>query len=422
MKLTKREIDRIEPFSQDYRLFWDDELAGFGLRVTPSRMTYVAQGRVNGRTVRVTLGRHGALTPDQARAEARKCLGDMDRGIDRNRVERAERAAGVTFEEAYKAYIASKPLAESTLKDYDRALRAGFGSWKDLPFAKITGGMVNGRFDELSKQGPAQANKMFRFLRALLGWAMWRYAKDDGTPLIPANPCEILTKLKRWNRVERRVRHVEPAQLRPFIGAIAHDPNDGAQLRATKDLCALLVLTGLREQEGCGLRWDDIDLERRVLTVRNTKNHRQHTLPVGDWLARRLSARRMEVGLSPYIFPAGNRSGHLIYHRRHVLAIVKAARVDFRLHDLRRTFASLVNHHLERSLSSYTVKRLLNHSSGGDVTAGYIQHSIESLREPMEMVEQFVLRSAGIAPTGSVQVLTRRPASPLPHPVANSAV
>lgn len=53
-------------------------------------------------------------------------------------------------------------------------------------------------------------------------------------------------------------------------------------------------------------------------------------------------------------------------------------------------------------MSAYTVKRLMNHSSGGDVTAGYIQHPVETLREPMEMVERFVLRSAGMLESAPV--------------------
>ena len=360
MKLTKREIDRLTLPATGQRIYWDSELRGFGLRLTPSRMTYVAQGRVNGRTVRVTLGRHGPLTPDQARAEARKCLGHMDRGLDRNRAEKAEKLAGVTLEQAYSAYVASKELAPKTRRDYERALNVACSPWRGLPFTKITGGMVSRRFDEMSTQGPAQANQMFRFLRALLGWAMWKYANDDGTPLLPGNPCEILTKLKRWNRVERRVRHLEPTQLKPFVQAIAPDQDDGDQLLATKDLCALLLLTGLREQEGCGLQWQDVDLKHRIIRVRHTKNHRQHSLPIGPWLAARLADRRGRMGISEYVFPAENQSGHLIYHRRHVLAIARAAEVDFRLHDLRRTFAGIVNHHLERSLSAYTIKRLLS--------------------------------------------------------------
>jgi integrase len=72
----------------------------------------------------------------------------------------------------------------------------------------------------------------------------------------------------------------------------------------------------------------------------------------------------------------------------------EAAGVDLRLHDPRRTFASIVNHHLERSVSAYTIKRLLNHSVDGDVIAGYLQFTVEALREPMEMVEQLVLKDA----------------------------
>src|SRR6185503_15527565 len=122
MKLTKKEIDRLTLPVSGQLIFWDSELKGFGVRLTPSRMTYVAQGRVQGRSVRVTLGRHGALTPDQARAEARKALGDMDRGLDRNQLDKAKKAAGITLEEAYGAYTASKQLATSTRRDYERAL------------------------------------------------------------------------------------------------------------------------------------------------------------------------------------------------------------------------------------------------------------------------------------------------------------
>lgn len=84
MRLTKKKIDRVVPPATGQVIYWDDDLAGFGLRVTPTRMTYISQGRVDGRTVRVTLGRHGPLTPGMARNEARKRLGDMARGIDHN--------------------------------------------------------------------------------------------------------------------------------------------------------------------------------------------------------------------------------------------------------------------------------------------------------------------------------------------------
>jgi len=402
MKLTKREIDRLVRPATGQKLYWDDELIGFGVRLTPTRITYVAQGRVGKRPVRVSLGPHGPWTPEAARVEARKALADMDRGIDRNRQKKDDRLTGVTLGEAFDAYMEGKDLAENTRHDYARAMSGPFREWRSVPVCKITGGMVSRLFETASARGPVQANRDFRFLRALLGWAMWKYAKDDGTSLLSANPCEVLSKMKRWNHVQRRDRHIEQSQMHAFMQALEPRPDDTAQRVAVKDLCALLVLTGLREQEGCGLRWADVDLERRLITVRKTKNGRDHSLPIGEWLANRLRLRRPAGRLPEFVFPADNRSGHLVYHRKDVLALVKNSGIEFRLHDLRRTFASVVNHHLERSLSHYTIKRLMNHSSSGDVTAGYIQHPVETLREPMEMVERFVLRSAGMLESAPV--------------------
>ncbi len=52
-------------------VFWDSELQGFGVRVYPSgtRM-YVVQTRARGKSTRVTVGRHGVLTPEEARRRA----------------------------------------------------------------------------------------------------------------------------------------------------------------------------------------------------------------------------------------------------------------------------------------------------------------------------------------------------------------
>jgi hypothetical protein len=121
MKPTKREMDKLERPAAGQKLYFDDELKGFGVRLTPTRIPYGAQGRVAGRTVRVPLGVHGPWTPDAARVEARKALADMGRGIDRNRQRKADRVAGVTLNEAYEAYLADRTLAENTRHDYERA-------------------------------------------------------------------------------------------------------------------------------------------------------------------------------------------------------------------------------------------------------------------------------------------------------------
>ncbi|MFO1431458.1 MAG: site-specific integrase [Candidatus Competibacteraceae bacterium] len=400
-KITKRSVDAAKPPDTGQIFLWDSELPGFGLRVTPTRKTYIVQSRVAGKTVRTTIGTHGALTPDQARREAMKLLGEMAKGVNLNQAEKEAKLKGITLAEAFHDYLQSRTLTANTLRGYHRAMDKIFADWRDMPLTAINRTMIERRFDQLSERSEAQANQQFRFLRALLNFAMEKYSAADGEPLIPSNPCNRLTALKKWHRIDRRTRYIEPQQLKVWFAALEHQPDDTEHRNTIRDYCAFILLTGCREQEAARLTWDDVNLSNRTVTFRLTKNHRVHNLPIGTWLAGLLE-RRQAARNSAFVFPANNRDGHLKYHRKGVLAIANASGVEFRLHDLRRSFATIVSHHLERSMSAYTIKRLLNHSSGADVTQGDVQFGIEDLREPMQAVETFVLKCAGLEKTATV--------------------
>ncbi len=83
MKLTKRNVDGIEPISKDV-LHWDDELKGFGVKVTPAgKKIFVLQSRLNGSLKRFTIGAFGApWSADAARDEAKRLLGEIVKGVD----------------------------------------------------------------------------------------------------------------------------------------------------------------------------------------------------------------------------------------------------------------------------------------------------------------------------------------------------
>ena len=71
---------------------WDDQLKGFGARVYPNgNKRYVAQTFRRGKTIRVQIGRHGALPFEEAKARARKIIADIDDGRNPNREKEAER-------------------------------------------------------------------------------------------------------------------------------------------------------------------------------------------------------------------------------------------------------------------------------------------------------------------------------------------
>src|ERR1700678_1289129 len=104
-KLTKRLVDAGVQAKGELFL-WDDDLPGFGLRVKASgAKSFLVQYRnANGRSRRLTLGRYGVLTPEEARKEAKLALGDVVRGSDPAESRQLARGA-MTIEELALEYL-----------------------------------------------------------------------------------------------------------------------------------------------------------------------------------------------------------------------------------------------------------------------------------------------------------------------------
>ncbi|MDR3208719.1 MAG: integrase family protein [Rickettsiales bacterium] len=390
--LTKTLIDRAPLPTSGQTFIWDSELKGFGLRLTPTRKTYIVQSRAGGRSVRKTIAQHGVFTPEQARKEAKAYLGQMSRDVDLNAEDKKGKKQRTTLQEASEVYFATRSLADSTLESYKAALDKTFNEIKDRKLVSINRDTIERIFKTASANSPANANRDFRFLRAVFNFAMEKYA-TGGEPLIPSNPCNRLTALKLWNRIERKTRYITEKQLPIFMAALQKQKNDTDYIKVVKSHLTFLIFTGCREQEAARLRWCDIDFANRTFTLERTKNHHRHTLPLGNWLTKYLREMSHGKKKTDFVFPANNRQGHIANHRKAVGEISIGAGVPFALHDLRRTFATIADL-LGGESSGYTIKKLLNHSSSGDVTGGYIQHPIEKLRRPMQNIETFILEKA----------------------------
>ena len=106
-RLTKRTIDATHPKVIGDAFVWDDELPGYGLRVKPTgAKSFILQYRNrNGRSRRLTLGRYGVITPDDARQDARNALAEVAQGGDPAERRAAARDA-ITVAELCRRYLA----------------------------------------------------------------------------------------------------------------------------------------------------------------------------------------------------------------------------------------------------------------------------------------------------------------------------
>src|SRR5262245_16528173 len=124
--VTKRAVDAAKARSVDSYL-WDKELHGFGLKVTPAgSKVYLVQyqlGGRKGRTRRVTIGRHGEITPRFARAEAKRLLGEIAAGRDpaaeRDKAKRADKPLAGVLDQFMAEHVRPK-LKASTAREYER--------------------------------------------------------------------------------------------------------------------------------------------------------------------------------------------------------------------------------------------------------------------------------------------------------------
>ena len=383
VKLTRKSIERLPFFKattgsrKNQEFYRDTVLPGFGLKVTKTSKLFIVEKRINGILHRSTVGRYPQLTPEQARILAQDTLYKLAKGVD---VSAAKNKEGITMEVCFAAFLSTRELKERTVRDYKVAMNKYFKDWKKKRVVSITRDMVAQRHKKLGDSaGHAQANLAMRFLRALMNFASGQYDDGEGNKLIRENPVSRLSETKQWFRVERRKTIIKTHQLPAWYEAVLNLKND-----TIKDYILLLFFTGLRREEGFRLKWSDIDMRARTFVVTDTKNKTPLQLPLGKHIIRLLEKRKEQAGDSEYVFPGIGKSGHLVEPKKQVAQVTKESGVQFCLNDLRRGFMTTAE---SLDVPSYSVKALVNHSTGNDVTGGYIISDPERLRKPMQRIE-----------------------------------
>ena len=386
LTLTKRTVEALETAEKSW-IAWDDKLTGFGVRVQPSgTKSFIVNYRPGdgGRRApnkRVVIGRFGRVSPDRARRRAQELLGRVAAGED-PAGERASTRRMPTLAEAFESYMAANPnRAANTVGLYRRNLRINLSDWLKRPLDTITRQDVEDRFNLISaRHGWAGANQTMSMLRSI-----YRRPCVDQESL--RNPVELwLAGGGRFNR-QRRRRISGPGEVLPRwragLEAVELEP-------ALRDIFLVGIYTGMRRGEVISLRWERVDLERRILRVEETKTGEPLELPVTRQLAVIFERRREDIEPAArregWVFPSSrSAAGHVADLHRFYGGISEAGGTRFWFHGLRNCFITVAERELmlPRSLT----KRLVNHARPQDVTEGYASDwTVEQLREPAQQI------------------------------------
>lgn len=407
MKLTKSVVESLPLPDKGQRFVWDQELRGFGVRLTPGGKAYIVQARVDNKTRRQSLGKHGVITTEQARKKAIAALASMNEGIDPVIEKARDKALSVTLREVVTGYIKDRDLKPLSISDIERHLNTNFLSWADKPAADITRDKVATLYRKKAEQSPSQANQAFRILRAVLNYARATYRPDD-KPILIENPVSILSDAKMWTTLQPRSKRVAPFKIGEFWNRLQIIRKDGFESTSTGcDFIAFLLLTGCRKNEAAKLTWDRVNLDDGWWYLPDPKNKRPVTFPLSSAVVEILKNRPR---MAQYVFPNSNKNspkkGHIDNARKIFVKIAPTTEDQVSPHDLRRTFRAVAG---ECGIELWKIKLLLNHQTK-DVTLEHYteRNDLRYLRDEIEKIGQWIVRQALIAKTPNVIDLASR--------------
>ena len=331
-------------------IYWDRDLPGFGLRVyATGRKTYIVQSRGPNGSKRVTIGKHGSITPDQARAQAAIVIDRIKRGEDpfppAPEPEPTVADLAKRFMDAHVT-VNCKP---SSAVLYRRVLNNHvLPALGDMAVRDVDRTHVTALHYKLRAK-PVAANRTIDVLSKM-------FSLSEAWDLRPAgsNPCRSVRRYKE----QKRERFLTPDEIRR-LGRVLNDAEaqGGVWVYAVAAV-RLLMLTGCRLDEVLSLRWDDVDRTAKGLRIRDGKTG-PRSVPLTPTVIDVL-ADVPRIPDNPWVI-AGTRPGTrlLRIHKHWERLRAQAGLEDVRIHDLRHSYASRA---LALGESLTMIGRLLGHT------------------------------------------------------------
>lgn len=371
VRITDALVRGLEPPARSNRIFYDDEVKGFGVRITAAgAVSFVVNYRASGRERRMTIGRYPDWSVAAARIEAKAVKREVSLGFDPMGEREADRAMPTVAElaERYLAEYAVLKSASSQRNERSMLEQRVLPRIGKMKVDAVSYSDIDALHREISQDRPVRANRVIQCLSKMFNLAIrWEYRTD--------NPVKGVRK----NPEEPRERYLSSDELARLLAAL-----DEYTDNVSANVVRFLLLTGARRGEAMRATWDQFDLDQGVWTKpsSHTKQKRTHRAPLSS-AALDLLRSIKATSTGPFVFP-GAVEGQPIQDIKKFWAIMreKAELGDLRIHDLRHSYASML---ASSGQSLPVIGALLGHTQV-QTTARYAHLFDDPLRAATESV------------------------------------
>lgn len=442
------------PADKQQAFLWDTTAPGLALRATPNgKPAYIFQGAYQGRSVRITIGSPTAWSIPDAQAKARELQRLIDEGkdprdlkrdavaaVEERKAEEAAQAAAaiaeaVTVGEVWAVYLeARRPFwGETHYKDHVKLARAGGekatrgtrgrGTTIDMPLYPLMGRPL-GSLDaptveawaaEQAKTRPTSARLSWRLLKVFLNWCAEQ--PEYAHLLAPKNVAATRKAREVLGKPKVKQDALLREQLPAWFAAVRNIQN-----QTVAAYLQTVLLTGARPGEVLAMRWEDLNIQWRGLTIRD-KVEGERVIPLTPYVAKLLAAlprrnewvfastrtvsldeknirrrerRAHEKGESLQLGEVvqASESGHINEPRSHHGCACTVAGIDgLTLHGLRRSFKSLTEW---LDCPAGVVAQIMGHKPSATAEKHYTVRPLDLLRIHHERIEAWILEQAGV--------------------------
>jgi len=400
------------PADKAQAFLWDLTAPGLGLRTTPKgKPAYIFQSTFQGKYIRLVIGSPEAWTIPLAQEKARELQRMIDQGTDPRSLKadaiaqtqaktRQDAAQALTVGEAWGKYITARTPQWGTrhIKDHvdladagGQAFKRGKGTTEPGPLASLmtmrlvdlTAPVVEAWAEREGATRPTQARLSWRLLKAFLSWCA---EQSEYTAMMPPNAAKSRKARQALGKPAVKADVLLREQLPAWFTAVRQvgNPVISAYLQT-------VLLTGARPGEVITLRWEDLNLQWRGITIRD-KVEGERVIPLTPYVAHLMAGlpRRNE-----WVFSSPNSASGYITEptHQHTRACTTVGLQGLTLHGLRRSFKSLTEW-LEVPVG--VVAQIQGHKPSATAEKHYTVRPLDLLRVHHEKIEAWILEQAGV--------------------------